>query len=179
MTQPMTLRDLIQIAGGNPALTLGLLAVPCAASLAAGLLHERGQGGQSPWKHIYAAIVYATCLPGTFAASLIVYTALFTRENLLDAGLVAYFGPIAAMVLCLALTRRNVNFDEVPGFDKIWGLLGVLGVSFTVALAIQKTRIWIFFGGSIWILVASAAALFVFFRWSLRRMLGPGNFGRP
>lgn len=175
----MTLRDLIHIAGGNPAVTLGLLAVPCAASLVAGLLHERGQGGQSPWKHIYAVIVYATCLPGTFAASLLAYSALFTRENLLDASLVAYFGPIAAMVLCLFLTRRNVNFDEVPGFDKIWGLLGVLAVSFISAFAIEKTRILIIFGGSLWVLAACAGALFVVFRWSLRRMLGPGNFGRP
>ncbi len=175
----MTLRDLILAADARPALTLGLLALPCAASLLAGLLHGPGRGGQAPWKHLYAGIVYATCLPGTFSASLIAYSALFTRENLLDASLLAYFAPIAAMVLCLFLARRNVDFDEVPGFDKIWGLLGVLAVSFTFALAIEKTRILIIFGGSLWVLVASAAALFVVFRWSLRRLLGPGHLGRP
>lgn len=175
----MTLRDLILAADARPALTLGLLAVPGAASLLAGFLHGPGRGGQAPWKNLYAVVVYAACLPGTFSASLMAYSMLFTRENLLDASLVAYFAPIAAMVLALFLTRRNVDFDEVPGFDKIWGLLGVLAVSFTFALAIQKTRLLIIFGGSLWVLAASAAGLFAVLRWSLRRLLGPGNLGRP
>ncbi len=175
----MTLRDLILAADAHPALTLGLLAVPCAASLLAGFLHAPGRGGQPPWRTVYAAIVYAACLPGTFSASLIAYSALFTRENLLDASLLAYFAPIGAMALSLFLARRNVDFDEVPGFDKIWGLLGVLAVSFTFALAIQKTRLLLIFGGSLWVLAASAAVLFAVLRWSLRRLLGPGNLGRP
>ncbi|MNC99374.1 hypothetical protein D3C83_176470 [compost metagenome] len=41
----------------------------------------------------------------------------------------------------------------------------MIGCSFAVALAIQKTRIWILFGGSIQGLFILAAGIFALIRW--------------
>ena len=42
----------------------------------------------------------------------------------------------------------------------------MVGCSFAIALAIQKTRIWIFFGGSIERLFILAGAIFALLKWS-------------
>ena len=50
--------------------------------------------------------------------------------------------------LTLAVIRRQVAFDEVPGFDRIWGLMTMIAMTFIIVLAIARTRIFLFFGGS-------------------------------
>jgi hypothetical protein len=69
------------------------------------------------------------------------------------------------MIATLALIRRNVDFALVPGFDRLSGLMVMIGCSFAIALAIQKTRIWIFFGGSIERLIALAVGIFALLKW--------------
>lgn len=175
----MTLRELIVDADRHAPLVLGALAALPAGSFLLGRLHEAGRGGDDPWRRLYAALVYAACIPGMFSASLIVYAFLFTGENLLDANVLVYFAPLVSMAVSLATMSRNVDFDQVPGFDRIWGLLGLLLLSFFSALFLQRLRInIIFLGGlsSLWLL---ALVVFVVFRLSLRKMLGPGNPARP
>ena len=46
----------------------------------------------------------------------------------------------------------------------------MVGCSFAIALAIQKTNIWIFFGGSIERLFLLAAGVFVLLKWGARRL---------
>ena len=64
------------------------------------------------------------------------------------------------MIATLVLIRKNVSFDDVPGFDRLSGLMVMVGCSFVIALVIQKTRIWVFFGGSIEKLFLLAAGVF-------------------
>src|SRR2546427_11916136 len=73
--------------------------------------------------------------------------------------------PIMSMVAVLGPFRQNVSLDEVPGFDRLSGLMVMVGCSFAIALAIQKTRIWIFFGGSIERLFILAAGIFGLLKW--------------
>jgi hypothetical protein len=75
--------------------------------------------------------------------------------------------------------RRGVDFDQVPGFDKIGGLLGLLGTTFTAALILQRLHFLVVMRGSITAFIAMVAAIFVALRWSARRILGPGHPGRP
>ncbi|MBI4425043.1 MAG: hypothetical protein HY554_15025 [Elusimicrobia bacterium] len=175
----MTLRDLIAAADDRWPLVIGSLAAVPLAAAALGRLHPAGRGGDPPWKHLYAALVYAACIPGMFAASLVGYALLFTGENLIDASFAVYFAPLVSMPAALATMRRNVDFDQVPGFDRIWGLLGVLLVSFTAALALHRSRLLLVFGGSLWTFAALAAALFGVLRASARAVIGPGHPGRP
>lgn len=175
----MTLRELIAGADRHSALVLGALAALPVSSFLLGRLHEAGRGGDDPWRRLYAILVYAACVPGMFSVSLIVYAFLFTGENLLDANVLVYFAPLIAMAVSLAIMSRNVDFDQVPGFDRIWGLLGVLMMSFFVALFFQRLRINIIFLGGLSSLWLMALVVFVVFRLSLRRLLGPGNPARP
>ena len=150
-----------------------------AASFLLGRAHPPGEGGLDPWRRAYSLLVYSACVPGTFSAALVAYALFVTHENLLDVSIPVYFAPIVQMVLSLVIMGRNVDFDEVPGFDKIWGLLGVLGVTFVTVLFIQQTRIVLLFHGSFAALGLFAAGLFLVLRASARALLGPGHKGRP
>ncbi len=175
----MTLRELLDIAGARPWLLVVLLLVPPGAVWITGKLHKRGAGGQSPWRYIYGVLVYAACVPGILAAVITAYALFFTGENLLDVNLLVYILPIVAMVTALILVGRNVELDEVAGFDRLWGLMVTIALSFGVALAISKTRIWLLFGASIWVLFAIAVVVFLLFRWAGRLLAGSSGEPSP
>ncbi len=161
----MTTRDLIHQADQHPvALAAALSALPLFAWVV-GRFHDRGRGGAGPWNYLYAVLIYLACVPGMCASVLTAYTLFFSRENLLDTNLLVYFLPIMSMVVTLVFIRKNVPFDDVPGFDRLSGLMVMVGCSFAIALAIQKTRIWIFFGGSIERLFILAAGIFGLLKW--------------
>ena len=161
----MTTRDLILQADQHPVALTAALAAPPLVAWVVGRFHNRGQGGAGPWKYLYAALVYFACVPGMFAGVLTAYTLFFSRENLLDTNLLVYFLPIVSMIVTLVFIRKNVAFDEVPGFDRLSGLMVMVACSFAIALAIQKTKIWILFGGSIERLFILAAGIFGLLKW--------------
>lgn len=161
----MTTRDLIHQADQHTIALAAALSAPPLVAWVIGQLHGRGRGGAGPWKHFYAVLVYLACVPGMFAGVLTAYTLFFSRENLLDANPFVYFLPILSMIVTLMLIRKSVSFDEVPGFDRLSGLMVMVGCSFAIALAIQKTKIWIFFGGSIERLFVLAAGIFGLLKW--------------
>lgn len=161
----MTTRDLIQGAGQHPVVLILAFGVAPVLAWLVGRLHAKDQGKAAPWKYFYAVLVYLVCVPGMFAGVITAYTLFFSGENLLDANLLVYFLPIASMVATLVLMRKKVSFDDVPGFDRLSGLMAMVGTSFVIALAIQKTRIFVFFGGSIEKLFLLAAALFALLKW--------------
>jgi hypothetical protein len=161
----MTAHELIEWVGKYPLVLLVAFTVPAIAAWVIGCIHGRNQGKNSPWKYLYSLIVYVTCIPGVFAAVLTGYSLFFTKQNLLDANLLVYLLPIVSMVATLFLVRRSVEFEDVPGFDRLSGLIAMMAVSFILALAILKTRIWIVFGGPIQTLVAFAIGFFALFKW--------------
>ena len=161
----MTTRDLIQWAGQHSVVLLLAFVAPPVLAWLAGKLHDKDQGKLAPWKYLYAVLVYLVCVPGMFAGVITAYTLFFSGENLLDANLLVYVLPIASMVATLVLIRKNVSFDDVPGFDRLSGLMVMVGCSFVIALAIQKTRIFVFFGGSIEKLFLLAAGVFALLKW--------------
>lgn len=175
----MTTREFIQTADSHPwILTAAFVGLPLLAWIC-GCVHATGQGRTSPWKYIYALLVYAACIPGLFAAVLVGYSLFFTKENLLDASLLMYFLPIASMIATLVAIRRNVSFDDVPGFDRLSGLMVMLGLSFATALAIDRTRIWIWFGGSVDRLFLLAAGVFVLMKWGCHTLFRNQDEPRP
>jgi hypothetical protein len=161
----MTLRDLIELSGRQPLALTAFFVVPPLAAWLAGLVHGRDQGRRAPWKYGYSALVYLTCVPGLFAAVITAYSLFFRNENLLDVNLLVYFLPLASMIATLILIRRNVSFNDVPGFDRLSGLMIMIGGSFAIALAIQKTNIFVFFGGSIERLFVLALFVFALIKW--------------
>lgn len=161
----MTIQDLIQLANGHVLALLIFFVVPPILAWVCGRIHGFGNGSTSPWKYIYSVLVYAVCIPGLFSSVLTGYALFFQRENLLHVNLVIYFLPIVSMVVTLILIHKTVSFDDVPGFDRISGLMVMIGCSFVIALAIEKTRIWIIFGGSIAMLFVLAGGIFALLKW--------------
>jgi hypothetical protein len=102
------------------------------------------------------------------AAVLTAYTLFISRENLLDQNVLVYVAPVAAMAVTLLIVRRNVSFDAVPGFDRIWGLMTMIAMTFVIVLAIAKTSIFLFFGGPIVMLIAICAVVFALLTWGVR-----------
>jgi hypothetical protein len=161
----MTIQELLHDLGRYPWALLGVFVSVPVLTWAAGRLHDREQGGATPWKYLYATLVYVSCIPGLFAAVVTAYAVFFTSANLLDVNALVYLLPVVSMVVTLILLRKNVDLDAVPGFHRISGMMTLVGVSFAIALAVSRTRLWIFFGGSIFLLFAIAAVAFVFMKW--------------
>lgn len=179
MTEPgsslSSIRDLVQAAAGHPGIGAVLLfAAPLAVS-ALGLFHGKDRGGSAPWKYLYSVFVYLACVPGMFSAVLICYTLFFTHENLLDVNAAIYFFPFLSMTLTLLLMRRQVRFDEVPGFDRLTGLMVMIAAAFGIVFALSRTRIWLIFGGSLAAFFALAAFAFALLKWGASAVFRGGD----
>ena len=161
----MTGRELLALAGSHPLVLTVALAVPPLVALSLGFVHSRDRAGAAPWKYAYATVVYATCIPGMLAAVLTAQTVFLSRESLLDQDVLVYIAPLVAMTVTLLLVRRNVSFDAIPGFDRIWGLMTLIALTFVIVLAISKTRIFLFFGGSMMMLLAACVFVFALLKW--------------
>ncbi len=161
----MTGRELVDFLSAHPLILLAVFVAPPVLVFVLRFVHDRRRGGESPWKYVYGALIYFVCMPGMFAAVLTGYSLFFTRQNLMDVNWLVYILPIVSMTLTLVLVARNVDLDDVPGFDRISGLMLMIGVSFAIVFAISRTSIWLFFGGSIAILLALCAGVFALLKW--------------
>lgn len=161
----MTPREWLAWIAAEPAALAGYLAALPIVALLTGWSHPRGEGNASPWKYIYSVIVYATCIPGMLAAVVTLYLLLFVQQNLLDVNALVTIAPIASMAVTLAIAGRNVDFGPLPGFGRLSGLMVTLGLTFAVLFALSRTRIWIVFGGSIFLLAAIGAFVFALIKW--------------
>ncbi|MFH0821821.1 MAG: hypothetical protein V2B18_03660 [Pseudomonadota bacterium] len=168
----MTVRELTELAGSqSSAIALLFASLPLIGALV-GRLHGKGRGGGSPWRYLYSWIVYSACVPGMLSAVLTGYVLFFTRQNLLDVDPVIYFLPIISMTVTLILVSRSVSFEEIPGFDRLSGLMVVLAITFVSALALHKTRIWLVFSDSAATLAAMVVGLFLLLKWGTNRLFG-------
>lgn len=160
-----TTRDLVTWLGGQSIwLLVAFTAIPLLATFVR-LVHGPGNGGRGISKYIYSALIYLVCFPGMFSAVLTGYSLFFEREDLRNVNPVVYLVPIASMVVTLVIIRKSVDFDDIPGFDRISGLMTMIAITFVLVLAIQKTRILLVFFGSIPMLIALVVGLFALLKW--------------
>jgi hypothetical protein len=160
----VTPRQWLDQVSAQPAFVGAYLAALPLIALALGLA-ARGRGNQSPWKYAYSTLVYAACVPGMFASMVTLYLILFVRANLLDVNALVTLAPIASMGASLAIAGRNVEFTPLPGFGRLSGLMVVLGLTFAVVFALSRTQVWLFFGGSIGMLIGLGAFVFALIKW--------------
>jgi hypothetical protein len=158
----MSLAELIAIFG-EYSLYIGgyFLLFPLAVFLYAVMLNK-SSAYRNPHKYILSAIIYLSCIPGMFSATLTVYTLFILRENLLAVNSVIYFLPIISMIAVLMILRsRKINPDVLPGFGRIKGLMLILAGTFAVTFLLLQMRIWVIFGGSFWWLLGGMALIFI------------------
>ncbi len=161
----MTIRDVLNLAGEYPLVVSGLFGAPVVLAWILGLLHGKARDRkEAPLKYLYTLLVYGACIPGIAACLLTTYTLFFSHENILDVNLVVYFLPIVSMILTLAVIRRNVQLDAIPGFGRLSGLMLMIGISFVIALVINKLRFLLLFHSPFMTFVLLAIAAFALLR---------------
>jgi hypothetical protein len=168
----VTIRDLIDFLGQHPLILLAIFAAPPLLALVLGRLLGRERAGETPWKYVFAVLVYLVCIPGMLAAVLTAYTLFFTRENLLDVNVLVYLLPLLSMAVSLMLISSAVGFERVPGFQRLSGLMLLLATTFVILLFVSKTRIWLVFAGSFLNLAVLAVAVFALLKWGVHMAMG-------
>jgi hypothetical protein len=139
----MTLQELFYRIGQNPDfLFFYFIAIPVTALLLGFM--ARGEGHVSPWKFIYATLIYLVSVPGIFAVCLNIYFFLFQRGDILQTDIYLQVLPILVMILTVFLIRRNVDLKLVPGFDKISALWMMMFATFAFMWFIDRMRIVVF-----------------------------------
>ena len=126
---------------------------------------------------VFSAIVYLSAIPGVFACILVFYMLFFTGTNLLNVDIVFSFLPVVSMGLVFGIIGKNANFDDLPGFGRLTGLMLLIAIVSCVTLAIYKLRIFVGFFASIEALVGIAVAVFVLFKVGLARLNGKSKRG--
>ena len=136
----MTLGEFFEMIGRNPNLVLFyFIALPLTAFLAGVLGKEEGH--LSPWKYLYSTIIFLVCVPGLFAITLNIYMFLFERRSIMDSNLYTQVLPVFLMLFTLWIISRNVKFEEIPGFNKISGLVMIIAAVLLVMWIMEKTHI--------------------------------------
>lgn len=136
----MTLGEFFQLLSASPSLIIFFfLAIPLTAFLA--LIFGKGEGDISPWKYLYSTLVYLVCIPGIFAVSLNIYLFLFEQMSIMDTNLFTQVLPILSMIATLALIRKNICFEDIPGFGKLGGLIMVISALLAVMWFLDRTHI--------------------------------------
>lgn len=167
----MTLRDWIMHIGQQQTLLFLIFGGVPALSLL-GFLLPKSVRYQKGTLWLYSLMVHLSCIPGMFALALLAYSLFFTRENLLDVNAMVYFLPPLSMGLTLFLLRQQITFDLVPGFGRLLGLMGLMGLSFLGLLLLNKLFVGIFFGGSIVQLIGIGFGVYLLVRWLWSKMVG-------
>jgi len=139
----MTLQQLFHRIGENPNFLLFYFLIIPIAAVIAGVL-GKGEGHLSPWKYLYATLIYLVCVPGIFAVTLNVYFFLFERGDVMQTDIYIQILPVVIMLLTIFVIRRNVDLSILPGIDKISGLWFMLFATMFLMWLLEKIRIVVF-----------------------------------
>ncbi len=164
----MSIQDIIdRLENVNVLILLAIFIFPPLFAWIISLMHKERYGVRSPWKYFYSFIIYIITVPGILSCVMCAYSIFIIRQNLLRVNIFVYFLPIISMVATLIIVGRNVDWSRIPGVDRLYALMIFLVISFGLALAIQKTRIFIFFGGSFKTLLLVALVCFILLKISM------------
>ncbi len=167
----MSIQDIINsISQHNYILIIIFFAIPLLAYLGV-LLQGRTPCKDSKIKYLFSILVYLACIPGIFSAVLTGYVVFFLRGNLLRVNFLVYILPIISMIATLLIIKKKNTFDDIPGFDRILGLMLLIGISFAVSLLAYRTIVIIAFFGGFANLLLIAALVFIFLKIATAKLM--------
>ncbi|HRO09554.1 MAG TPA: hypothetical protein PK611_05465 [Saprospiraceae bacterium] len=165
----MTLGQFFTAVSNEPYLVMFyFFAMPFTAFLA-GIL-GKGEGEYSPWKYLYAVLIYLVCIPGIFAVTLNIYLFLFERQPIMDMNVFTQILPILCMLITLWLIRNNVSLREIPGFDKLSNLVFIITVLISMMWILEKTHILVFTFMPFYQFVLIFILFLLLMRWLISRV---------
>lgn len=143
------------------------LALPV-ATLLIGWLLRRVSSKTSGW--FLSVPIHLTVVPGVGMSMIVAYLTFFARDNLLaNYDAVLFLGPIACMVVTLVAARKVQPFDEIPGFDRLGGLMLTVGAAFLAVFLLSRLRVLFF--TSFLTLTGLFLVLFVVFKLGVKKLL--------
>ena len=163
----MTLQEFFDFLGSNPRYITGyFMLIPLVALLANWVC--KGEGHLSPWKYLYATLIFAVCVPGVFSVALSVYFFLFQRGSILNTNILTQILPVLSMVLTITTIRRNVSLRYIPGTDRISSLMMLIGSVLVLMYILDRTHI------IVWVRLPAVAflgiliGLLIVMRWTIK-----------
>ena len=165
----MTLGEFFEWTGDHPGLMISFfIAIPLIALLAG--MFSKGEGHLSPWKYLYSTLIYLVSVPGIFAVTLNIYLFLFERRSIMDTNLYTQVLPVLSMIATILIIKKQVSLDLVPGFDKLSGLMVVIGAIMTLMWIIDKTHIYSITFMPFYVVILILVAGFFVIRMGLRKL---------
>jgi len=166
----MTLGEFFDLLSASPGMVLFyFLSIPFIAGLA--WFFGKGEGELSPWKYLYAALMFMSVLPGIFAVTLNIYLFLFEKMKIMDTNIFTQILPIFSMFITLMLIRKNTCFEDIPGFGKLAGLIMIISALLAAMWILDRTHIIaITFIPFYWVLIFILAAI-VLVRFGTKRLM--------
>jgi hypothetical protein len=166
----MTLGDFFTYIGEHPmVLMLFFIGVPALALLIGWI--SSGEGHKSPWNYLFGVLIYAVCIPGIFSVALSVYLFLFQRGNIFNTNVLTQIVPIISMVLTLAIVRRQVPMEYVPGAGKLSNLMMMIGAIFILMYLLNRTQIFVFAYLPVQYLLLIVVGLLLVFRVAFKNLI--------
>lgn len=166
----MTFQQLFDYAADQPGMVaLFLLAVPVLAFLVnlwAGTTDQEIWR----WRYVYAALIYAACIPGIFALTLNIYLFLFERQSLWTMNLVLQVLPILTMVGTLMLIKRKMPFKYIPGFGRLSGFLTLIAALIGILWFFDRLHLVAFTYVPFTYIVVGFVALLIIIRFAWSRV---------
>ncbi len=127
---------------------------------------------KSPIHYALSVIIYLAAIPGMFASVLVFYALFFIRLNLLEVNVVLFFLPIITMGAVFFIIGRKAKFDDLPGFDRLSGLMLLLALVAGIVLALYKLHFIVGFFASIEGLLIAGLGVFALLKLSLAKLSG-------
>lgn len=149
------------------------IAIPALAALL-GIL-ARGKGHLSPWKYLYAVMIYLVAIPGIFALTLNVYLFLFEQQSIMNTNLYTQVLPVLSMILTLVIIRSYVDLGWIPWFNKLPGLFMVIASAFAIMWGVDRTRIWVISFLRFEYVILIFILLLILIRYGWSRIVSPSN----
>lgn len=116
--------------------------------------------------YLLSVFVYLASIPGIISLSLIFYTLFIIKGNLLEVNALIYFLPVVSMGIVFGLIARKTDFDHLPGFGRLSGLMLMLLLTCIVILLLQRLYFFVGFFASIESLVVIAIIVFGLFKFA-------------
>ncbi len=167
----MTLRELFDYLSANPNMVVAYFLLMPTVALLAGFI-AKGDGHLNPWKYLYTGMVFLVCIPGIFAATLAVYLFLFEGGgSIYNVNLLTQVLPIGSMIATLSIIRRNVAFEQIPGFGKMSDLIMMIVAIIVLMYFLDRLHLVAWVNVSVLWLFLIVVGFLLLFRYGLKRMM--------
>ncbi|MCC6814894.1 MAG: hypothetical protein IT267_00615 [Saprospiraceae bacterium] len=166
----MTLQQLFDLVQNQPQYALYFFTGIPILSLIIGWVSEPNSY-QQPWNVLFAFLIYASAIPGLFAITLNIYFFIWERGSIMNTELLLRFLPILSMIATLIIIRRFCSFDEIPGFDKLSGLMIIIGTLLAMMWILDRTHIYVFTYMPFYYVLIILISGIILIRLSLKKLL--------